>query len=267
MIYAICLNEQQNFNTNGDMLFEMQLLQENLDMSYYLTTRTIINESLEDITAKIKEIIDTITSFILRLLDTIKAKLKHGITKIKTFFASGAKKSDIKDTIKNVEIIKPTKLMEDLALAIEVPPFTMVINIDDRLTAEEMEERYIEYELHNSKFKSVSDITDDDLLTVKHEDINKFDRMIYEARKNTSSIIKTFDNIDKFKKDAERSITNLYESLTGSLMDQDRINIKLNNLKNAATVYGKFCTLFMGLASKFIENINKLIDMTEHERK
>ena len=264
MIYATCLNEQQNFNTNGDMLFEMQLLQENLDMSYYLTTRTIINESLEDITAKIKKFIDTIKSFILRLLDTIKAKLNPIITKIKTFFSGGRGGKNI---IKNVEIIKPTKLMEDLALAIQIPPFTMTVNINERLTAEEMEERYIEYELHDSKFKSISDITDDDLLTVKHEDINKFDKMVYETRKNTSSIIKTFDNIDKFKKDAERSITNLYESLTGSLMDQDRINIKLNNLKNAATVYGKCCNLFIRATSKYLVNIDKIINMTEHERK
>ena len=267
MIYAICLNEQQNFNNNCDMLFEMQLLQENLDMSYYLTTRTIINESLEDITAKIKKFIDTITSFILRLLDTIKAKLKPIITKIKTFFASGERRRDMKNTIKNVEVIKPTKLMEDLALAIQVPPFNMAINIDERLTAEEMEEKYIEYELHDSKFKSISDITDDDLLTVKHEDINKFDKMVYETRKNTSSIIEVFDNIDKFKKDAEMSITHLYESLTRRIVDQDILNIKLNNLKNTAAVYGKCCNLFIRTASKYVVNIDKIINMTEHERK
>ena len=71
MIYAICLNEQQNFD-NNDMLFELRLLQENLDMSYYLNTRSILNESLEDVKARVSKIIDNIKSFILRILDTIK---------------------------------------------------------------------------------------------------------------------------------------------------------------------------------------------------
>ena len=261
MIYATCINEQQNFN-NNDMLFEMQLLQENLDMSYYLNSRSIINESLDNITAKVSKIIDTIKSFILRLLDTIKAKLNPIITKIKTFFSGGGGRGS-KNIIKNVEIIKPTKLMEDLALAIQIPPFTMTVNINERLTAEEMEERYIEYELHNSKFKSVSDITDDDLLTVKHEDITKNDDMIYDIKKSTSFVIEVFNNIDKLKKDAEMSITNLHKSLTSMITDQERLNIKLNNLKNTSTVYGKFCNLFMKATAKYVANINKIINMTE----
>ena len=264
MIYATCLNEQQqNFDNNNGMLFELQLLQENLDMSYYLNTRSIINESLEDIKARVSKIIDNIKSFILRILDTIKAKFKSIITKIKTFFASGVKKSDIKDTIKNVEILEPTDLMRTLANVIQNPVFIMSANINERLTAEEMEERYIKHALRDSKFKSVSDITDNDLLTVKHEDITKFDNMIYEVRKNTSFVINVFDNIDKLKKDAEMSITQLYKSLTSMITEQDRLNIKLNNLKNTAAVYGKFCNLFMGVASKYIANINKIINMAE----
>ena len=271
MIYATCLNEQQNFDNNNGMLFEMQLLQENLDMSYHLNTRSIINESLDNITAKVSKIIDTIKSFILRLLDTIKAKLNPIITKIKTFFSgrsdsgsSEAKKRDIKNTtIKNVEILEPTDLMRTLANAIQNPVFIMSANINERLTLAEMEERYIKHTLRDSKFKSVSDITDDDLLTVKHEDITKFDNMIYEVRKNTSFVINVFDNIDKLKKDAEMSITQLYKSLTSMITEQDRLNIKLFNLKNTAAVYGKFCNLFMGVTSKYIANINKIINMAE----
>ena len=262
MIYATCINEQQNFD-NNDMLFEMQLLQENLDMSYYLTTRTIINESLEDVKARVSKIIDNIKSFILRILDTIKSKFKSIITKIKTFFAIGVKKSDIKDTIKNVEILEPTDLMRTLANVIQNPVFTMTANINERLTPAEMEERYIEHTLRDSKFKSVSYITDDDLLTVKHKDITKFDNMVYEIKKNTSFVINVFDNIDKLKKDAEMSITQLYKSLTSMITEQNRLNIKLNNLKNAAAVYGKFCNLFMGVTSKYVANINKIINMAE----
>ena len=265
MIYATCINEQQNFN-NGDMLFEMQLLQENLDMSYYLTTRSIINESLEDITAKIKKIIDTIRSFISKIFEIIKSKFKRAIDNIKTRISDiRNKKSNENVTVTSVKIttnlMTLTKFTEEtLCYAVVTPDFIEVMT-DEKLTPEECEQKFLKHNLGTDKFESVSDITNDDLFKIENTEVDK-NVIEFLNSELESNVVKIFNELDKYKNITYKNLSRLHDIINMTKEEED-ISNKLYNLNQYTRVYNKICNLYMKTIDKYITGINRTLRMTE----
>ena len=245
MIYATCINEQQNFD-NNDMLFELRLLQENLDMSYYLNTRSILNESLEDVKARVSKIIDNIKSFILRILDTIKSKFKRAIDDIKTRTSDVRnKKSNKNETDKNKKIIVNlmtlTRFTEETLCYTVVTPDFIEVMTDEKLTPAECEQKFLKHNLGTDKFKSVSDITDDDLFKIESKEVNNNITELLKFEQE-STVVEIFNELDKHKTITYKNLSRLYDIINMTKEEED-ISNKLYNLNQYTSVYNKICNL------------------------
>ena len=266
MIYAACLNEQQNFDNNNGMLFEMQLLQENLDMTYYLTTKSILNESLEDVKARVSKIIDNIKSFILRILDTIKSKFKRIIDDIKTRTSDiRNKKSDETVTVTSVKLtvnlMTLTRFTEEtLCYAVVTPDFIEVMT-DEKLTPEECEQKFLKHNLGTDKFESVSDITNDDLFKIENTEVDK-NVIEFLNSELESNVVKIFNELDKYKNITYKNLSRLHDIINMTKEEEDVSN-KLYNLNQYTRVYNKICNLYMKTIDKYITGINRTLRMTE----
>ena len=265
MIYATCINEQQNFD-NNDMLFELRLLQENLDMSYYLNTRSILNESLEDVKARVSKIIDNIKSFILRILDTIKSKFKRAIDDIKTRTSDVRnKKSNKNETDKNKKIIVNlmtlTRFTEETLCYTVVTPDFIEVMTDEKLTPAECEQKFLKHNLGTDKFKSVSDITDDDLFKIESKEVNNNITELLKFEQE-STVVEIFNELDKHKTITYKNLSRLYDIINMTKEEED-ISNKLYNLNQYTSVYNKICNLYMKTIGKYITNINHILNIVE----
>lgn len=259
MIYATCINEQSKYIDYDS--FEIGLLQESIDMSLYLANKAIIlQESFDDIKAKVKRVVDNIITFMKKLFDTVKEKISSIIQRLKTFLAIGKTKRDIVAKINNVEVCETTDLMDELIVAIYSPRITIGCLSEEKLSAQEIEEKYLKEEFKHHTFKSVSEIKEDQLLKYKYVTIDRADRFFYDLEKNTSELFNLFNNIDSCKSRAVRTVETTYKYIVSS-HDPETMNNLLLDLKVRSACYGKLCNLFMIAAVKYMSNSNKIINM------